>query len=688
VQISTTRLLSVTEAFVRPSSRMLALMNSTAPVGAGRHGLHRRAGEPVDDGAAGDQAEQERRVEQREPIEILRETVGEHDDDREDHRGRADDRRADQHRLRRRFEGIPGAVVLLEQVLGRLEVHVDAVVALERLFDVRNLLDQRELEHRLGVVGHGAVGVDRDRHRAHAEEAEGDQAEREDRRRDHDRTQPERADAVRDAHQHHDDHAEPVRAEVSGHEPRQDPERGPALPGRRHHFSDVADSVEVKILTSSGMIAPGQGAARDDRRKLPPEAAVAEIADQLPGREVGQEHRHDRREPHERGERRFEVDPGRRAVLRLGDALVEEVRRPLATIMSTRIAKIHTRSCTCTAGSLTASRMNEMSADSVTPYVSKPSGAGPDRVAGVVAGAVGDHARIARVVLLDVEHDLHQVGPDVRDLREDASGDPERGRAERLADREADEARTRVVARDEEQDAEHQEQLDADEEHPHAHARLERDRVDGKRLAREAREGGAGVRERVDSHAEPRHPVAAADADQAEGEDDQHLRRVELQQHAEVEHDDDADERFEDQQELTLGDQVRFAGLVDQLRDLPHRRVHRQTLELAEDHDPEEEPEHADDQADHQEIAAVHASDRDRAEIGNLEIRFPSARVLAFRRRRGHGVGRGREADHHQAEQQDRNDPEGETGYRKWRLIHAVDSFGGEIPATLRDAAD
>src|SRR5713226_5504538 len=43
---------------------------------------------------------------------------------------------------------------------------------------------------------------------------------------------------------------------------------------------------------------------------------------------------------------------------------------PLATIISTRIKKIQTRSCTCTAGSRTASRMNEMRATPVTPYVS------------------------------------------------------------------------------------------------------------------------------------------------------------------------------------------------------------------------------------------------------------------------------------------------------------------------------
>ena len=67
-------------------------------------------------------------------------------------------------------------------------------------------------------------------------------------------------------------------------------------------------------------------------------------------------------------------------------------------------------------------------------------GAGADRVARVVARAIRDHAGVARVVFLDVEDDLHQVCADVRDLGEDAAGDAQRRRAERLADGEPDEA--------------------------------------------------------------------------------------------------------------------------------------------------------------------------------------------------------------------------------------------------------
>ena len=70
-----------------------------------------------------------------------------------------------------------------------------------------------------------------------------------------------------------------------------------------------------------------------------------------------------------------------------------------------------------------------------------------NRIARVVAGAIGDHARISRVVFLDLEHDLHQVGADVGDLGEDSARHAQGGSAQRLADRESDEAWPRVIAR-------------------------------------------------------------------------------------------------------------------------------------------------------------------------------------------------------------------------------------------------
>ena len=115
-------------------------------------------------------------------------------------------------------------------------------------------------------------------------------------------------------------------------------------------------------------------------------------------------------------------------------------------IIMTRITKIQTSSCTCVAGSRHRQHDEGDQRHAGHAVGLEAVGARADRVAGVVAGAVGDHARVARIVFLDVEDDLHQVGADVGDLGEDAAGDAQRRRAERLADGEADEAGPGVVA--------------------------------------------------------------------------------------------------------------------------------------------------------------------------------------------------------------------------------------------------
>ena len=50
----------------------------------------------------------------------------------------ADDGGADEHRLGGRLERVAGAVVLFEQILGALEVDVEAVLALQALLDAGN----------------------------------------------------------------------------------------------------------------------------------------------------------------------------------------------------------------------------------------------------------------------------------------------------------------------------------------------------------------------------------------------------------------------------------------------------------------------------------------------------------------------------------------------------------------------
>ena len=193
------------------------------------------------------------------------------------------------------------------------------------------------------------------------------------------------------------------------------------------------------------------------------------------------------------------------------------------------------------------------------------------RIAGVIARAVGNHTRIPRIVFLDLKDDLHQVRADIGDLCEDAARHAQRGRAQRFADCKSDEARARKAARNEEQNAEHQEQFDADQQHPDAHAGLQRNVVAGIRLASKTCKRGARVRERIHADAKPRHQVTAADSDQAENQNDGHAVQLQMPQKIKIENDRRADKDFKDQQEFALREEIRLTCLVDQFGNLLHR---------------------------------------------------------------------------------------------------------------------
>jgi hypothetical protein len=92
---------------------------------------------------AADEPEHEGRVQQRELLYVHGKSVGEGHDDREGHGGCAHNGGADQHRLGGSLEGIAGAIVGFQQVLGAFELNVDAEVFLQLGFDVGNIFDQR-----------------------------------------------------------------------------------------------------------------------------------------------------------------------------------------------------------------------------------------------------------------------------------------------------------------------------------------------------------------------------------------------------------------------------------------------------------------------------------------------------------------------------------------------------------------
>src|SRR5206468_1780475 len=89
---------------------------------------------------------------------------------------------------------------------------------------------------------------------------------------------------------------------------------------------------------------------------------------------------------------------------------------------------------------------------------------GSNGVAGIIAGAVGDDAGVARIIFLDVEDDLHQVGTDVGDLGEDTAGDTQRRGSQRFADGKTKEADADDAAIDEQEDDDHHHQFERDQE--------------------------------------------------------------------------------------------------------------------------------------------------------------------------------------------------------------------------------
>ena len=124
-------------------------------------------------------------MQQGEFVDVFAQPVGEGHDDRKDHRGGTDDGGTDEHGFGGRLEGVAGAIVGLQQILGAIEVDVEAEVPLDFGLDVGDLLDQRKLIHRLGIVGDRAVGINRDGDRAHTEEPKSHQPESEHRGSDH-----------------------------------------------------------------------------------------------------------------------------------------------------------------------------------------------------------------------------------------------------------------------------------------------------------------------------------------------------------------------------------------------------------------------------------------------------------------------------------------------------------------------
>ena len=190
-------------------------------------------------------------------------------------------------------------------------------------------------------------------------------------------------------------------------------------------------------------------------------------------------------------------------------------------------------------------------------------------VADVVAHVVGDHGRVARVVLRDAGLDLaDEVGADVGRLREDAAAETGEHRDQRAAEAEADERVDGLLLRLADERGEDPvvagdaDQREADDEQARDRAAAEGD-GERRRDAAARRLGDAGVRAHRDVHADV---AGRAGEDAADHEADRH-RDVLDEDERDGEHDaDDRDRRV-------LPVQVGARALLHRAGDAHHLRV-------------------------------------------------------------------------------------------------------------------
>ena len=78
-----------------------------------------------------------------------------------------------------------------------------------------------------------------------------------------------------------------------------------------------------------------------------------------------------------------------------------------------------------------------------------------------------------------------------------------------------------------------------------------------------------------------------------------------------------------------LRDQVGLAGFPNQLGDFSHGAVNRQVLQVAVDDQSKQQPKDAKEDADHQQLVAIHAQKLHLGKIGELEIGFAGGGLIA-----------------------------------------------------------
>ena len=563
----------------------LDILHST--VGTGSDGLHGGTGEPVNDASAEDESKNAVGVEQVEDRGGF-DTEGllNHQDEGEDHSGGTHHGGTDKDGLGGGFEGVACTVVGLEVVFGLLEVGLEAELLLHFLGGLLHIvLDEGELVDALGVVGHRTVGINSDGDRTHTEHTESHKAKGKDGgilREDAGEVDVEEdSGEVGNKHQHEENKTCPEGTHVAGHKTAEDIERRTTLLGGRDNLMDVLRFGRGEHLGQFGDKGSTEGTARnDDRKSQPGEAGKVGSEHEIAGAE-GAGNAEDGGNPYKAGQRLLEIEIVGLTVANLGDCTIDVVGQHGSHDTEDTHNENPDKQWHLI---LDRNGEEDKAHEGYTGNAIglETVGGGSDGVTGIVASAVGDNTGVARVVLANLEDNLHEVASDIGNLGEDTASDTQSGCTEALTNSESDEARASKVLGHQEQDDEHKHQLDADKHDTDAHTGAQRDVEQIERTATEAGKSHTGIGEGVHTHTEPGHTVASEDTDNGPSEDEHNTSDRHTLQHSEIEGHCSTNEEEEEQEELALLLEVGGAGLEDNIADFKHRLVGLELAHLAE----------------------------------------------------------------------------------------------------------
>jgi len=416
-------------------------------------------------------------------------------------------------------------------MFGQLKVGSDAVSRLDDVLGILAGFDHGQFINGLRIVGYRTEAVHRDGDGAHAQKTEGHQTERKDRRRKGECRGHQRHNGrilgnhVRDKHQKHNHHSQPETGEVPRDETGQDVQRRPALFGSVDDFFAVTGRGAGEDFGEFGNQRAGNGSAADDHRQSPPQVCVFGIKVICVQQEItcrkGNADGNDRGNPDQVGQRMLEIEFFLSGKSSGADAVVDKVgnqRRQDHEDSHGENPDDQLAAHFGVAGQSQCQEGDQRDAGNAVSF--KTIRRGADAVTRVVARTVGDDAGVFRVVFGKMEDDLHEVGTDVGDLREDTAADTQRGSAQRFTDRETDETGADQFFRDITQDHDHEEQFDAHQQKADAHAGTQADIDDVEGIAGKRRESSAGVGNRINADTEPGHRVGAQNTQNRTDQDD------------------------------------------------------------------------------------------------------------------------------------------------------------------------